>query len=135
MGAEVISPPGLPPARGFAHGMLAPAGARILFVAGQIGCDEHGRVVSGNFVEQFAQALDHVLAVVRQAGGEPSDIVRMTVYVTDRERYLDGARELGQVWRERLGRHYPAMALVQVTGLVEAAALLEIEATAAIGGD
>jgi enamine deaminase RidA (YjgF/YER057c/UK114 family) len=113
--------------------MLAPAGARILFVAGQIGCDQDGRVVSGDFVEQFAQALDHVLAVVRHAGGEPADIVRMTVYVTDRERYLNSARDLGRVWRERLGRHYPAMALVQIVALVEAAAMVEIEATAAIG--
>ena len=106
---------------------------RILFVAGQIGCDAEGRVVSTDFVEQFAQALDHVLAVVHHAGGKASDIVRMTVYVTNRDRYLDSARDLGKVWRERLGRHYPAMALVQVVALVEAAAMVEIEATAAIG--
>lgn len=133
MPSEVISPPGLPPARGFAHGVLAPAGARLLFVAGQIGCDAQGRVVDGGFLPQFAQALDHVLAVVRAAGGAPTDIVRMTVYVTDRETYLASVRDLGALWRERLGRHYPAMALVQVVALVDAAAMVEIEATAAVG--
>lgn len=129
---ESINPSGLPPAKGFSHGMLAPANARLLFVAGQIACDATGRVVEGGFVDQFALALDNVLAVVTAAGGKPTDIARMTVYVTDRSAYLDNLRQLGVAWRERLGRHYPAMALVEVQALVEADAMVEIEATATI---
>jgi enamine deaminase RidA (YjgF/YER057c/UK114 family) len=85
-------------------------------------------------VEQFAHALDKVLTVIRAAGGEPTDLARLTVYVTDLAAYRAGVKALGAAWRERFGRHYPAMALVEVKGLVDRGALVEMEATAVIGG-
>jgi len=129
-----ISVSGLPAARGFAHGRTGRG--RAVHVAGQIGCDEHG-VCSTGFVPQFARALDNVLAVVRAAGGAAEDLATMTVYVTDIAAYLDrGAqKELGAAWRARLGKHFPAMALVAVAALVEPAALVEIQATAYVGGE
>ena len=120
--------------KGYHNGVLAPAGARTLFVAGQIAWDAEQELVGGSdFVRQFDQALANVLAVVAAAGGVPADVARMTVFVTDKKRYLAALKELGDVWRERMGRHYPAMALVEVRALVEDGALVEIEATAAIG--
>ena len=131
-GYGVINPPQLPEPRGWNHGLLAPAGGRILFVAGQTAGGADGRVGSDDFAAQFALALDRVLAVVREAGGEPAHIGRMTVYVTDLSAYGSARRELGAVWRARMGRHYPAMALMEVRGLVEPGALVEIEATAVL---
>jgi enamine deaminase RidA (YjgF/YER057c/UK114 family) len=119
-----INPPELGAPRGFSHGLLAPEGWRLLFVAGQTAADEH------QFVAQFAAALDKILAVVRTAGGRPEHIGRMTVYVTDLDAYLESRAPLRDTWRERMGTHYPAMALVGVTRLVEPGALVEIEATA-----
>jgi enamine deaminase RidA (YjgF/YER057c/UK114 family) len=127
-----INVSGLPAARGFAHGRTGRG--RALHVAGQIGCDEHG-VCSTGFVAQFAKALDNVLAVVRGAGGVPEDVATMTVYVTDIAGYRGALRELGAVWRARLGKHFPAMALVAVAALVEPAAVVEIQATAYVGGE
>ncbi|WP_420632920.1 RidA family protein [Candidatus Palauibacter sp.] len=129
---EVFNPPTLAEPRGWNHGLLAPAGGRVLFVAGQTAGGPDGRVESGNFVAQFEVALDRVLAVVREAGGESAHIGRMTVYVTDLVAYMDARRELAAAWRARMGRHYPAMALVEVRGLVEAGAMVEIEATAVL---
>ena len=83
---------------------------------------------------QFARALDQVIAVVREAGGEPTDVARMTVYVTDLAQYRANLRALGEAWRERFGRYYPAMALLEVKGLVDQGALVEIESTAVIPG-
>lgn len=125
-----VNPASLARPRGFSHGMKG--AGQILFVAGQVGWDGEGRVVSDDFVAQFAQALDNVLEVVRAAGGEPESIARMTVYVTDKGEYLRRRRELGEAWRERLGRHYPAMALVEVKALIEDDAQVEIEATALV---
>jgi enamine deaminase RidA (YjgF/YER057c/UK114 family) len=101
----------------------------VLFVAGQIGWRPDGKFITDDLAEQFAQALDNVLAVVSTAGGEPSSIARMTVYVTDLDAYRSSTRAIGQAWRARMGRHYPAMALVGVAGLVEERAKVEIEAT------
>ena len=84
------------------------------------------------FDEQFAQALRNVVAVVRAAGGEPEHLVRVTIYVTDKAQYLAQVREIGAAWREIVGKHFPAMALVQVADLLEEGALVEIEATAAL---
>lgn len=125
-GLERIDPAELGAPRGFSHGIVAPAGAKILFVAGQTAPAGDG------FVAQFAAALDRVLAVVHEAGGAPAHVARMTVYVTDMEAYRSSLTELGDVWRARMGRHYPAMALVGATELVDRGALVEIEATAAI---
>ena len=128
----LVNPEELGAPKGFSHGVLAPAGASILFVAGEIGNDRSQRLVDGGFVAQFERALANVLAVVETAGGEPESIARLTVYVTDKRQYLESLREVGAAYRRVLGRHFPAMALVEVSGLVEPGALVEIEGTAAI---
>lgn len=129
---RTVSPRGWPEPRGYANGILVPAGRDTLYVAGMVGWDETEKVVPGGFVAQFEQALRNVVAVVEEAGGQTRDVVRMVVYVTDREAYLQHRGELGDAWRRVMGRHFPAMALVQVAGLVENAAMVEIEAVAAI---
>ena len=132
MSSQEVSVLGWPVARGFAHGRIGRGG--VVHVAGQIGCDEHG-VCSTGFVPQFARALDNVLAVVCAAGGAAEDIATMTVYVTDIAAYRGSLQELGAAWRARLGKHFPAMALVAVAALVEPAAVVEIQATAYVGGE
>jgi len=130
---EAIEPAGWPRPRGYSDGMLASGASRMLFVAGQIAWDEKHRLVgAGDVAAQFAQALRNVVAVVRAAGGWPDHIVRMTVYVVDKRQYLAKTAEIGAAWREILGKHFPAMALVQVADLLEEGALVEIEATAAL---
>ncbi len=131
---EIFNPGALGEPRGWNNGMLAPAGGRVLFVAGQTARDASGRVPDVGFVEQFDQALANVLAVVREAGGAPDHIGRLTVYVTDMDAYRESLASLGPAWRERMGRHYPAMALVEVRSLVDPEALVEIEATAILPG-
>jgi enamine deaminase RidA (YjgF/YER057c/UK114 family) len=103
---------------------------QVLFVAGQIGWDGEGRIVSPDFVVQFGQALDNVLAVVAAAGGGPASVARLTLYVVDTEEYRARQREVGEAYRRRMGKHFPAMALVEVRGLLEDGAKVEIEATA-----
>jgi enamine deaminase RidA (YjgF/YER057c/UK114 family) len=127
-----INPRALGRPRGFSHGMLAPAGSRMLAVAGQTATNADGIIIEGDFVAQFAVALQRVLDVVRDAGGRASDVTRMTVYVTDLETYRRARAALGDAWKAHMGRHYPAMALVEVKGLVDPGALVEIEADAAI---
>ena len=125
-----IQPEGWPPPVGYANGMCSLGqGERVLFVAGQVGWRADGAFDTDDLGEQFAQALDNVLAVVRAAGGEASSIARMTVYVTDLDAYRASTRAIGQAWRARMGRHFPAMALIGVAGLVEKRAKVEIEAT------
>jgi enamine deaminase RidA (YjgF/YER057c/UK114 family) len=102
----------------------------LLFVAGQVGWNGAAQLVSDDFALQFGQALDNVLAVVREAGGSPESIGRLTIYVVDKGEYLARARDVGAVYRARMGRHFPAMALVEVKSLLEAGAKVEIEATA-----
>lgn len=131
MSFEIVNPESLGAPRGWNHGLLAPAGGRLLFVAGQIGL-EPTRGAAPGFAEQFGAALDHVLTVIRAAGGGPTDLARMTVYVTDLAAYRAARPALGAAWRARFGTHYPAMALVEVRGLVDAGALVEIEATAVL---
>ncbi|MGF1465510.1 MAG: RidA family protein [Sandaracinaceae bacterium] len=127
---RIIAPTGLAEPRGFSHGLVYPAGS-VLFIAGQIGWDADARLAQG-FEAQFALALDNVLTVLREAGGEPAHIGRFTIYVTDKAAYLAAAKAVGQAYRERMGRHYPAMALVQVADLLEDGAMVEIEATAVL---
>ena len=124
---RIVNPDALGRPSGWYHGMLAPAGGRLLFVAGQT-APERG----GGLVEQWAGALERVLEVVRAAGGGPEHIGRMTVYVIDRQTYLASLKPLGEVHRRLMGRHYPAMALVQVQALLEPNAAVEIEATAVL---
>lgn len=132
---EIINPASLGAPRGWNHGLLAPGDARLLFVAGQVGVPAAGAAAATpGFVEQFGAALDRVLAVVREAGGGPDDVARMTVFVTDLAAYRASLAPLGEAWRSRFGTHYPAMALVEVSGLVDRGALVEIEATAMVPG-
>jgi enamine deaminase RidA (YjgF/YER057c/UK114 family) len=131
---EPVEPEGWEPPTGYSNGILAPAGARVLFVAGQIAWDADQVLVGKNdFTAQFRQALANVLAVVDAAGGEPAHLASLTVFVKDKRAYLASRTALGKIWRELVGRHYPAMALVQVADLVEKDALVEIQAFAAIG--
>ena len=127
-----LQPPGWPAPRGYANGMLGQG--RIVLVGGQVGWDAEGRFAPG-FVAQAEQALRNILAVLAEAGGRAEDIARMTWYVTDREEYLARAREIGEAYREVMGRHYPAMALVEVKALLEDRAKVEIEATAVLPRD
>lgn len=127
-GMRRVDPAGLPAPRGYAHGILAPAG-RTLYVAGQIGCDADGVVREGDLVRQIEIALRHVTEIVRTAGGSPDRIARMTVYTTDMEGYRSRLGEIGEAWRRIMGRHYPAMAVIAVTGLFDPGARVELEAT------
>lgn len=136
MTIQNIQPEGWAVPRGYSNGMLAPAGSRLLFVGGQIAWDADQKIVApGDFAGQFRQALANVVAVVRAAGGLPEHLVRLTIYVTSRADYLASLKQLGPAYRELMGKHYPAMACVQVAGLVEEGALVEIEGTAALPGD
>lgn len=116
---------------GFSHGVKTQPGS-LLFVAGQVGWDEHGKIVSAQFADQFEKALSNLLAVVREAGGRPENVVRLTIYVVDRGEYLASAKAIGQVYRKLMGKHYPAMTLLEIRGLVEEGAKLELEATAVL---
>ena len=131
-GATPIQPPGWPQPKGYANGMLAPAGARLLAIAGQIGWDEHEKLVSSDFTEQFAKALENVRAVLTTAGGKPEHLLRLTFYVTDKEEYRRSCQAIGERYKSILGRRYVAATLVEVKSLLEPGAKVEIEATAAI---
>ncbi len=127
-----IHPDGWVPPRGYANGIVATG--KFLVTGGQIGWDPRSSppTFPETFAGQFEQALSNVLEVVKAGGGKAEHIVRMTVYVTDKKEYLASLKELGAAWKKHLGRHYPAMALVQVAGLVEDRAKVEIEATAVL---
>jgi enamine deaminase RidA (YjgF/YER057c/UK114 family) len=127
---RIINPPDLPAPRGYSNGLIAEG--RLLFVAGQIGWTVQGELIGDRFTDQFDQALANVLSVVRAGGGAPESIARLTIFVTDKAAYLSAQKEIGERYRTRMGRHYPPMTLVEVTGLLEAGALVEIEAMAVI---
>ncbi|HSO36803.1 MAG TPA: RidA family protein [Labilithrix sp.] len=135
MGHKVIHPSHFPKPRGYANGILTdmPNG-RMLHVAGQIGWDKDAHIVSLDFAVQFLQALDNVIAVVREAGGATEHIVKLLVFVTDLEAYRAATPAIGEGWRGRLGKYYPAMSMVKVAGLLEPGALVEIEAVAILPG-
>ena len=141
----IVNPPELGTPRGFAHGLIAPAGGRLLFVAGQTagnaalkgprhdnGPRHDGGIAASLFAQQFDDALARVLAVVRAAGGRPEQLARMTVYVTEIDAYRKSRPALRDLWLRHMGSHYPAMALVAVTALVDEQAMVEIEATAVL---
>jgi len=128
-GHHAVNPPSLGEPKGYANGIVA--SGRMLFIAGQVGWHKDRSFEQG-FEAQFALALANVLEVVSAAGGKPESIVRMTIYVIDKRLYSEKTREIGKIWRAKLGRWYPAMTLVQVAGLLEDQALLELEATAVL---
>ena len=128
----IVNPQELGAPRGWNNGMLARGAGRALFIAGQTARDESGRVPAKDFVTQFDRALGNVLAVLAAAGGEPGDVGRFTIYVTDMAQYRGSLKPLGEAYRRRMGTHYPAMALVEVKSLVDANAMVEIEATAVL---
>ena len=127
---RILQPPGWPRPRGYANGVMAEG--RLVFVAGQIGWDATGTIVSDDLVDQLRQTLENTLAVLREAGAGPEHVARMTWYVTDKREYLARARELGEAYRALMGRHYPAMAVVEVKALLEDRAKVEIETTAVV---
>ena len=131
---EIINPESLGAPKGWNNGLLAPKDGRLLFIAGQTGWEEESAGGPPAFADQFARALDKVLTIVRAAGGEAGDLAQVTIYVTDLAAYRKSKKALGEGWRARMGGHYPAVALVEVTGLVDRGALVEIEATAVIAG-
>ena len=132
MSFDRFDPETLGPPRGWTNGMLAPVGGRIFFIAGQDAANADGVVVTDDFVEQFDSALAKVLTVVVEAGGDTGSIGRMTVYVTDLDAYRDARRAIGEIWRARMGRHFPAMSLLEVSRLVDPRGKVEIEATAVL---
>ena len=129
---EVINPESLGAPSGFSHGILSPAGGKLLFVAGQIAWDTQKKIVSTDFVDQFDRALANLITVVEAAGGESDSIARLVIYVTDKSEYRQRTSEIGERWRVRMGRHYPAMTLIEVKGLLEDDAKVEIEGIAVI---
>jgi enamine deaminase RidA (YjgF/YER057c/UK114 family) len=123
MKISMINPATLAHPVGYSNGFVV-EGGRLLFVAGQIGWDLERRIISDDFADQFAQALSNVIAVVREAGGEPSSIVRMLVFVTDKKEYTSRLKDVGAVYRQLMGKHFPAMSLVEAKVEIEAIAAL-----------
>jgi enamine deaminase RidA (YjgF/YER057c/UK114 family) len=127
---RILQPPGWARAKGFSNGIAA--SGRLVFIAGQIGWTPECKWEARDFAGQFRQALLNILTVLKEADGKPEHIVRLTWYVLDKKEYLAALKEVGAAYRELMGRHYPTMAVVQVSGLVEDEARLEIEATAVV---
>jgi enamine deaminase RidA (YjgF/YER057c/UK114 family) len=133
MSLEPVNPPDLGPTPGYANGLLGREGGRVLFVAGQIGVSPAEKGTPEDLMaSQFGEALRRIARIIQAAGGEPTDVGRMTVFVTDIEVYRRSRKAIGSVWRVHFGTHYPAMALVEVKALLDEGALVEIEATAVI---
>ena len=130
MNFKIINPASLGAPRGYSNGLLTEVKGKLLFVSGQIAWNEQQQIVSDDFVEQFDQALGNLLAVVAEAGGTPQDVVRLVIYVTDKNEYRTRTQEVGESYRSRMGKHFPAMVLVQVAGLLDDAAKVEIEGQA-----
>jgi enamine deaminase RidA (YjgF/YER057c/UK114 family) len=127
---QILQPPGWARAKGFSNG-IATSG-KLVFIAGQVGWTAECKWEARDFAGQFRQTLKNILAVLAEAGGRPEHLVRLTWYVLDKKEYLASLKEVGAAYRELMGKHYPTMAVVQVGGLVEDEARLEIEATAVI---
>ncbi|TCJ14837.1 RidA family protein [Rubrobacter taiwanensis] len=125
-----LQPPGWAKPKGYANGIVAEG--RLVFVAGQVGWDADGKFRARDFVGQVRRCLENTLAVLAEAGAGPEHVARMTWYITDREEYLANLEGMGEVYRELMGRHYPAMAMVEVSSLIEEEAKVEVETTAVI---
>jgi enamine deaminase RidA (YjgF/YER057c/UK114 family) len=131
MSIEVLLPEGWAPPIGYANGIAAAPG-RVVFVAGQVGWDAQQKFHSAELVPQFEQALRNVLAVLAAAGGKPAHICRITAYCCDKAAYLAARPQLGRIWRELMGRHFPAMSMIFVSDLLDHPAKIELEATAVV---
>jgi enamine deaminase RidA (YjgF/YER057c/UK114 family) len=127
---KLINPESLGAPRGYSNGVLTETGGRLLFIAGQVAWDEQQQIVSADLVEQFDRALANVITVVAEAGGKPEQIARLVIYVTDKNEYRSRMKEIGERYRARMGKHFPAMVLVEVKSLLEDHAMIEIEGTA-----
>jgi enamine deaminase RidA (YjgF/YER057c/UK114 family) len=127
---KILQPPGWARAKGFSNGISA--SGRLVFIAGQIGWTGDCKWEARDFAGQFKQTLKNILSVLAEANGKPEHIVRLTWYVLDKQEYLNSLKGIGEAYRELMGKHYPTMAVVQVSGLVEDEARLEIEATAVV---
>jgi len=132
MSFQFINPESLGAPRGYSNGVLTEASGRLLFIAGQVAWDERQQIVSNDLVEQFDRALANVIAVVNEAGGHPEQIARLIIYVTDKNEYKQRMKEIGEYYRSRMGKHFPAMVLVEVKSLLEDGAKIEIEGIAVL---
>jgi enamine deaminase RidA (YjgF/YER057c/UK114 family) len=132
MSFTFINPDSLGAPRGYSNGVLTQSG-RLLFVAGQIAWNSQQQIVSADIVEQFDRALANVITVVTEAGGQPEQIARLVIYVTDKHEYRVRMEEIGERYRARMGKHFPAMVLVEVKGLLGDDARIEIEGIAVLG--
>ena len=128
---KLINPESLGAPHGYSNGVLT-EGGRLLFIAGQVAWDQQQQIVSADLVEQFDRALANVITVVTEAGGQPEQIARLVIYVTDKNEYRERMKEIGDRYRARMGKHFPAMVLVEVAGLLEDGAKIEIEGTAVL---
>ena len=132
MSFTFINPESVGPPRGYSNGVLTEPGGRLLFIAGQVGWNENQNLVGDDLVEQFARALANVVAVVTEAGGKADQIARLTIYVTNKLDYRTRLVEIGERYRARMGKHFPAMVLVEVKSLLEDGAKIEIEGIAVL---
>jgi enamine deaminase RidA (YjgF/YER057c/UK114 family) len=132
MSFDFINPESLGAPHGYSNGVLTDAGGRLLFIAGQVAWDQQQQIVADDLVRQFDQALANVITVVTEAGGKPEQIARLIIYVTDKNEYRERMKEIGERYRARMGKHFPAMVLVEVAGLLEDRAQIEIEGIAVL---
>lgn len=132
MAFTLINPDSLGAPSGYSHGVVADAHGKLVFIAGQIAWNEKQQIVSADFVEQFDRALANVVTVLSAAGGKPEHIVRLVIYVTDKFEYRERTKGVGERYRKHLGKHFPAMVLVQVAGLLDDGAKVEIEGMAVL---
>ena len=132
MSFTFINPESLGAPSGYANGVLTENAGRLLFIAGQVGWDQHQQIVSDDLVEQFDRAIENMITVVTAAGGTTDRIARLILYVVDKQDYRARMKEIGERYRAHMGRHFPAMVLVEVAGLLEDRAKIEIEGIAVL---
>jgi|SRR5215213_115858 len=132
MSFKLINPEPLGVPSGYSNGLLVDPGGKLLFIAGQIAWDKDQKIVSDDFVEQFDKALENLITVLGAAGGEPDNIVRLVIYITNKIEYRERTKDVGERYRKHLGKHFPAMVMVQVAGLLDDRAKVEIEGMAVL---
>jgi len=132
MPSQPINPESLGAPQGYSNGLIVDSGGKLLFIAGQIAWNQEHQIVSSDFVEQFDRALQNLLTVVNEAGGRATDISRLVIYVTNKMEYSQRTKEVGERYRAHMGKHFPAMVLIEVKGLLDDSAKVEIEGIAVI---